>query len=159
MTFDNSRTIISFRIRLFILTVIFLAYLILAYPAEMINFPVFGMQDTTLTIIFSITWILVALYPAIINYYFIFFSDDNEKIILRYFSAGIFGGKKNSIEIDKREFAGYKTETSFFGLIVSLILFQKFNEGVAKYPPIYISALSGKEKSKLLNRLSSYVQS
>lgn len=159
MTFDNSRTIISFRIKLFALTVIFLGYLILAYMARIINFPLLGLSDTFWTLLLAAVWILFALLPLVLNYQFVFFSDDSDKIIIRYFNAGIFGGKKNSVEIDKRSFAGYKTEKSVFGLSVSLTLFQKFNEGVAKYPPIHISALSAKEKSKLFRLLSSYAAS
>lgn len=85
------------------------------------------------------------------------FSDDTEKIIIRYFNAGLAGGKKNSLEIDKRAFAGYKTESGFFGLKTRLILFQKFSEGVAKYPPVHTSALSKEEKAVLLRVLNSYV--
>ncbi|HLN21219.1 MAG TPA: hypothetical protein VK213_09030 [Bacteroidales bacterium] len=156
MTFDNSKTIIGFRIKLFIFTVVFLAYLILAYPAGIIKFPLLGLNDTAWTLILSALWIIVALTPMVLNYQFVYFSDDTEKIVIRYFSAGIFGGRKNSIEIDKRNYAGYKTEKSFFGLITGITLYQKFNDGVAKYPPVYISALSAQEKSKMLRTLSSY---
>ena len=53
MTFDNSKTIISLRIKLFAVTVIFIAYLILAYAAEIIKFPLLGMSDTVWTIILT----------------------------------------------------------------------------------------------------------
>jgi hypothetical protein len=91
-----------------------------------------------------------------LNYQFIFFSDEGEKIIFRYFSTGLISGKKNSVEIDKRTFSGYKVESRFIGLIQSITLFQRFNEGVAKYPPVYISALSKEEKAKLIKTLKSY---
>jgi hypothetical protein len=61
------------------------------------------------------------------------------------------------VEIDKRSFAGYKTETRMFGMIKSIILFQKFQEGVAKYPPIFITALSKEERSKILRALHSFL--
>ena len=44
MTFDNSRTIIAARIRLFIATVLLLAYMVLAYIAEILKFPVAGIK-------------------------------------------------------------------------------------------------------------------
>jgi hypothetical protein len=68
--------------------------------------------------------------------------------------AGIVGGKKNSVEINKATFTGYKTETRFFGLMQSIILFQKMQQGVAKYPPIYISALTREEKAKVYKSLN-----
>jgi hypothetical protein len=157
MTFDNSKTIINVRIRLFAVTVILIAYLILAYAADIIKFPFLGLSDPAWTAILTVFWLILVIIPLILNYQYVFFSDDSEKIIIRYFNAGLAGGGKNSVEIDKRAFAGYQTETRFFGLITSLILFQKFSDGVAKYPPVYISALSQKEKNKLFKALSSYM--
>ena len=37
----------------------------------------------------------------ILNYQYVFYSDEGENIVFRYFNAGIVGGKKNSIEIYK----------------------------------------------------------
>jgi hypothetical protein len=159
MTFDNSRTIISLRIKLFGATIVFFAYIILTYFAKMLKFPLLGMSDTAWTLILVAIWFLFAFMPMFLNYQFIFFSDDSEKIVFRYFSAGLVGGRKNSIEIDKKSFSGYKIETRFFGLIQSIILFQKFQEGVAKYPPVYISALSREDRTKVIKSLSLYSQS
>jgi len=158
MTFDNSKTIIGVRIKLFAVTVILIAYLILAYVSNFIEFPLLGMSDTAWTVILTVLWIFLIIIPMFLNYQFVFFSDDTEKIIIRYFNAGIVGGRKNSVEIDKRAFVGYKLEKRFFGLISSLTLFQKFSEGVAKYPPVYISALTREEKLKLFKLLDSYAK-
>ena len=94
--------------------------------------------------------------PMVLNYQYISYSDDGDFIIFRYFTSGIVGGKKNSVEISKASFSGYKTESRFFGFIQSIILFQKLQQGIAKYPPVYISSLTRAEKEKLfksLNRL------
>jgi len=159
MTFDNSRTIIKLRIRLFFALVILIAFLILAYFAKIIKFPLLGMSDTVWVLILVGLNILIAFLPMFLSYQYIFYSDDNEKILFRYFTAGIVGGRKNSVEIDKRSFAGYKMEKSFFGLIRNITLYQNFNEGVAKYPPVYISALSREERAKILRSLNLYAPS
>jgi hypothetical protein len=156
MTFDNSRTIISLRIKLFVATIVFFAYIILTYFAKMLKFPLLGMSDTAWTFILVAIWFLFAFMPMFLNYQFIFFSDDSEKIVFRYFTAGLVDGRKNSVEIDKKSFSGYKIETRFFGLIQSIILFQKFQEGVAKYPPVYISALSREDRAKIIKSLNLY---
>jgi len=156
MTFDNSKTIINLRIKLFGATVIILAFIVLTYIARMINYPLLGMSETTWTLILVGLYIAYAMLPLILNYQYIFFSDDGENIVFRYFTAGIVGGRKNSIEINKRSFSGYKSEVKFFGMIMSITLFQKFQEGVARYPPVYISALSRDERSKLLKSLNLY---
>jgi hypothetical protein len=156
MTFDNSRTIISLRIKLFAATILLLAYLALAYVVKMIKFPFLGMSDTIWTIILIGIWLILAFMPMFLNYQFISFSDEGDYIIFRYFTAGIVGGKKNSVEINKTSFYGYKIENSFFGLIQSMTLFQKVQGGVAKYPPVYISALTQEEKAKVIKSLNLY---
>lgn len=157
MTLDNSKTIISFRIKLFVATVLFLAYIVLAYVAKVIRFPLFGISDTAWTLFFVVIYLFIVFLPMLLNYQYVFYSDDGEKIIIRYFNAGIVGGRKNSIEIHKRAFAGYKTETKLFGLNISLILFQKVNTGTAKYPPVYISALPREQRVKVFKSLNQYI--
>jgi hypothetical protein len=156
MTFDNSRTVISLRIKLFIATVLFLTYIVLTYVANMIKYPVLGMSDAVWTFILVTLYLIVVFLPMFLNYQFISYSDDGEKIVFRYFSAGMLGGRKNSVEITKKSFSGYKTESRFFGLVHSITLFQQLKEGVAKYPPVYVSALTRKERVRILRSLDSY---
>lgn len=156
MTFDNSKTIISLRIKLFGATVVLLAYLAMAYVIRMIKFPLLSMDDTFWTVILSTIWLILAFMPMVLNYQFISYSDEGDYIVFRYFTAGIVGGKKNSVEINKTSFRGYKTETRFFGLIQSIILFQKIQKEIAKYPPVYISALTREEKEKVIKSLNLY---
>ena len=154
MTFDNSKTIISLRIKLFLATVVLMAYLAMAYIIKLIKFPLLGMSDIVWTVILIAVWLILAFMPMVLNYQFISYSDEGEFIVFRYFNAGMVGGKKNSVEINKLTFSGYKIDTRFFGLIESISLFQKFQKGVAKYPPVYISALSKDEKAKLIQSLN-----
>jgi hypothetical protein len=156
MTFDNSTTIISLRIKLFIALVVLIAFIILTYSAKIIKFPLLGMNEAVWIMFLVGINLLVAFLPMVLNYQFISYSDDGEKIVLRYFSAGFFGGKKNSVEIDKKIFSGYKIETRFFGRIKSITLFTHLKTGVAKYPPVYISALTRDELSKFIRSLNLY---
>ena len=156
MKFDNSKTIISLRIKLFAATVIFLAYIVLAYIAKLIKFPLLGMSDTTWTLILVAIYLIIAFLPMILNYQYVYYSDDSEKIIFRYFTAGIVGGRKNTVEIHKRTLSSYQIESELFGLRQKITLYQRLNEGVAKYPPFYISALSKDERAKLVRSLDLY---
>jgi hypothetical protein len=156
MTLDNSRTIIRLRIRLFFALVILIAFLVLAYFARVIKFPLLGLSDTVWILILVGINIFIAFLPMVLNYQYIFYSDDSEKIIVRHFTAGIVGGRKNSVEIDKRSFAGYKMESRMFGMIRSITLQQQFKEGRANYPPVYISALSREERDKIKRSLDLY---
>ncbi len=156
MTFDNSKSIIGFRIKLFIATVIFLGYLFLTYAASIIKFPLLGMEETGWTVIIAAIYLVIVFIPMILNYQYVYYSDDGNNIVFRYFLSGIFGGKKNSVEINKMTFSGFSIEKRFFGLIQSIILFQDLKEGKAKYPPIYISALTREEKAKVIRSLNSF---
>jgi len=153
MTFDNSKRIINLRITFFLATILLLAYLALAYVANLIRFPLLGMNDTVWTLILVSIWVILTFMPMFLNYQYISFSDDGDKIIFRYYTSGFFSGEKNSVEIDKRSFSGYSVKSSFFGLIQSIILYQKFAEGEAKYPPIYLSALSQEQRAKVIRSL------
>lgn len=156
MTFDNSKTIIGIRIKLFAATIVFLLYIVLTYVARLIKFPLLGISDTVWTIILAIGYLIVFFIPIYLGYQFIYFSDDDDRIILRYFNAGLAGGRKNSVEIKKNTFSGYKIESRFFGLVQTLFLYQKIGKRIAKYPPVYISALTREEKSKLVMALNRY---
>ena len=70
--------------------------------------------------------------------------------MLRYFSPGLFTARKNSIEIPKKEFAGYEIESFFMRYREKVILMRKTGKGVAKYPPVSITALSHSERHDLL---------
>ena len=62
-----------------------------------------------------------------LKYRYIYFSDDGPIIIFRYYSVGIFKGKRNSIEIPKREFAGYKIENYTLVIFKMIILKRKID--------------------------------
>jgi len=153
MIVENSKSIINLRIKLFIATVLFIVYIILAYFARIIRFPLLGLSDTWWTIIITFLYFCYLIYPMVLNYQYIYYSDEDDKIVFRYFFAGIIGGRKNSIEIHKSQYAGYRREKKFFGLIQRVILFQYLKEGIAKYPPVYISLLNSEERAKVLYSL------
>ncbi len=158
MTFNNSKTIIGFRLKLFIATIILIAYFLLAYVAKLIKFPLLGMGDNFWTILLVACYVVLLFLPMILNYQYIYFSDDGDKIIFRYYTSGIISGSKNSVEIDKKTFTYYKVEKRLLGLVQSIILFQRLEEGVAKYPPIYISSLKKEESNKIYRSLNALTQ-
>ena len=153
MTFDNSLTIKIQRLTLFGASVALLAFIALTYFERLIKYPLLGMSDTAWTIMLIIIYLIIVFMPWIRKYQFIYYSDEGDSIIIRYFESGIFGGRKNSVEINKKTFSGFKTDSGLLGLVQSITLFQQYKEGVAKYPPVYISALSRKERKKVIKSL------
>ncbi len=113
-----------------------------------------GMDNSLLGIFFAAAYFLYALYESFRNYQYIYYNDESDKIVLRYFSPTMFTSKKNSIEIPKKEFAGYKLNTFFMRYRESIILFRKSGKGVAKYPQVSITALKPSERESLLRSLN-----
>ena len=156
MTFDNSRRIIGSRLVLFAATFPFLAFLFLSYIVKMIKFPLLGLNETIWIVSISVLYVLIAYYPTILKYNYIYFSDDGKAIILRYYSAGIMKGARHSVEIPKQSFSGYSGGNLIPGLIPYIILYEKRQGKVAKYPPVYLSALKKKDRERVYEALSAY---
>jgi hypothetical protein len=156
MTLNNSKSIINLKITRRVSIVVFLTFLTLSYAANIIKFPLLGMSRVTWTIILLAIFLLIIFLPILLNYHYVSFSDEGENIIFRYFSMGIIPGNKNSVEINKRTFSGFTLEKKFFSLSQSITIYQRLKEGVAKYPPIYITALKREEKARVLNSLNSF---
>ncbi len=158
MTFDNSKTIIGLRIRLFIATLIMLVYVYVVYFGKQLHFPVFGIQEFYATLILTAAYIILAFLPLLLKYKYIYFSDDGKNIIFRYYSVGLLSGKKNSVEIPKNEFLGYKITKTFPGLIKSIQLYRLMGNKKASYSPVYISSLSKSELNKIAGSLDKYIK-
>lgn len=155
MILNNSKSVINLKIIRRASIIIFLTYLLLVYAARIIRFPLLGIEKTALTILVSAIFLMILIIPEILNYQYIYFSDEGESIIFRYYSSGLITGKKNSVEINKRTFSGFTIDRKFFGLVESITLYQRMREGIAKYPPIYLSALKRSDKARIIKSLNS----
>ncbi len=156
MTFDNGKTIINLRLRLFIATILFLVYVFLAYLGKNIKFPLAGYSDTVWTLTIAVIYIGIAFLPLLLKYKYIYYSDDGPKIIFRYYSIGMFQGKKNSVEIPKVDFAGYEMKKYYLGLVKAILLSQKMDRRIARYSPVFLSSLSRKEMRNILSSLDKF---
>ena|SRR4030042_2511735 len=149
MVIDIQRTILRKNLRAFILALVFILIILLLLLTYIYEDQLFGLTNYHLAIIIAGIYILYMLFNALRQYYYIYFSDTGDKIILRYFPTGVFTKKKNSIEVAKKEFAGYEKKRWLFGFREILILLVKTPRGVAKYPPVSLTALKKKEKESL----------
>ncbi len=154
MRIDLRNTVIKRKLRSFYLAIFFVLAIIFILLADVREDKIAGVDKYGLSIIMAAIYLLLIFYNAIRNFNYIFYSDEGDKIIFRFFSLSIFTNQKSSIEMFKKDFAGFKIKKSYSGLKENLILYQKANKGVAKYPPVSITALTGKEKSSILNSLS-----
>jgi hypothetical protein len=156
MTLNNGKSIINLKLIRRTSIILFLTFLVLTFVAKIIKYPLLGLSETVWTIIVLIIFLIIIFLPGMLNYQYIYYSDEGENIIIRYYTTGIIPGNKNSIEINKRTFSGFSLDRKFYGLVQSLTLYQHFKEGVAKYPPVYINALKRKDITRIIKSLNSY---
>ena len=154
MTLNNSKSVINLKIIRRTAIILFLAFVLLGYIARVIKFPLLGINQTIWTLFVLVLFIAIMFLPALLKFQYIYFSDEGDTIIFRYYTAGIIEGKKNSIEINKKTFSGFSLETRFPVLIQSLTLYQQLQQGVATYPPVYISSLKRDEREKIIKSLN-----
>lgn len=156
MTLNNAKSVINLKLIRRSSIILFLTFLVLTWVAKIIKYPLLGMNETIWTLIVLLIFLLIIFVPIMLNYQYVYYSDEGENIIIRYYSTGIIPGNKNSVEINKTTFSGFTLEKRFFGLVQSLTLYQLIREGVAKYPPIHINALKRADRVKVLKSLNSY---
>lgn len=157
MTFDNSKTIISLRLRVFIATILLIIFIFFAFLEKKINFPVLGLGVDAWTIIILLVYATLAFYPLALKYKYFYYSDDGPNLVFRYYPVGLFAGKKNSVEIPKNEFSGYKIE-AYFLLFKKITLSRKIDRRIAQYPEIHLGSLRKNELIKLASSLDSFLQ-
>jgi hypothetical protein len=154
MVIDIKRTILKKNlgkfITLIVLVVVICMLLFIPFRNDVIN----GISNDLLAIFCASSYVIYAFYESFRNYNYIYFSDESDTIILRYFSPNIFTSRKNSIEIPKKEFVGYNLTSFFMRYRENIILLRRSGKGVAKYPPVSITALSAEERYSLLFTLN-----
>jgi len=89
------------------------------------------------------------------EYTYFYFSNNSKNLIFKFYSMRIFSGKPKTIEISKASFLRYEIVTDFFNKRESLVLYQKTDKGIAKYPPISLTLLGKNQKTELKRALFS----
>lgn len=156
MIIDIRKTVLKNKIRSFYSTLFFLTVIAVLLATNIYSDEIAGIDKYEFSILLACIYILTVLFSVIRNYHYIYYSDEGDKLILRYFSFSFWTQKKNSIEINKNELEGYQINQQFLGLRENLVLYQKIKDGRAKYPPVSITALSKSEKKELLDSLAIY---
>lgn len=158
MIIDIKRTILrkslSKFIVLILLAILLCVLLFIPFQSDFIR----GVDNSLLAIFFAVAYVIYAVYEAFRNYNYLYFSDESDKLVLRFFAPNFFTSKKNSIEIPKREFSGYTINSFFMGYREKIILTRRTPGGSASYPPVSITALSHEEKHDLLIALEKLKQ-
>jgi hypothetical protein len=156
MTIDLQRTAIKIRLRRFITLIVFVAIIIFILLMGHQKEVYFGFSKYQWAIVVAALYFGSSIIESLLDFNYIFYSDYGDIIILRYFSMGMFNSKKNSIQIPKGNFIGYKIEDRLGGLKKTLQLYQDFDGKEAKYPAVNITALTNEQRNTLLKSLDRY---
>jgi hypothetical protein len=150
MIIDNQNNLFKIKTQFFIIGFIFIGLITSSLMSDFFtkNFPY--LSGWLNALIFFAIFVLILIYRNILNYNYIYFDNESDKIILRYYPIKIFSKDFKSIEISKRSFTGFEEKIYFFKQKHDIILYQKTVKGIAKYPPVSITALDNSQKKQLL---------
>ena len=154
MVIDIRRTAIRVRLRGLITAVVFGIVILLIMIMDIFSENILGITRSYLILFLSIIYLIFILFIYFKDYQYIYFSDESNKIILRFYSMRPLSQSKRSIEIPRGNLARYEIMTKAFGFKDKIVLYQKVKGGVYKYPPVSITALSPNEKKQLIQALN-----
>ena len=94
------------------------------------------------------------LFFKVADFQYIEYSDEDGKVLLRYYPIITFGSKEySSIEFPQNTIYEAAFEKSVFGLVSDLNLSVKTKRGIANYPSVSFAAVPRKEKMQIENSL------
>lgn len=140
MELKNKKRVVFLR-RLFFLVSLVIALVALAL----------FLKDYTLYAIGTVgVFALWFLFFQVADYQYIEFSDENNKILLRYYKAVRFGKTEfNSIEFPQKLLHNAIFDNSMFGKMTDLTLIISTRRGIAEYPSVSLTALSLEERKSM----------
>ena len=156
MEIENKDRTVRINQARYIAVIIFLPLMVLLLISDVIDDTIIGLNKYHWAIMLAIVYILINLYEYIRDYNYIYVDDSEEKILFRYISLQPFKTKKYSIEIEKGKFYKYKILRSFLNIRKHIVLYVQTPHGIAKYPPISITALDEDNLNKLKKMLNKY---
>lgn len=158
MIIDIKRTILRKSLSKFIVLIVLAILLCILLFIPFQNDFIKNVDNSLLAIFIASAYVIYVVYESFRNYNYLYFSDESDKLVLRFFAPNFFTSKKNSIEIPKREFSGYSIQSFFMGYREKIILTRRTSKGIASYPPVSITALNINDKHDLLVTLEKLKQ-
>jgi len=158
MKLDNRKNVFKIWFWKFVLTSVLLILLVIFIFSDQFKNPVLGQNKSFYLIILGVIYLFIIIINYLLKQNFVFYGDVGDKIIIRYYPVRILNQKKHSIEIPKNRFVRYETEKFFFGLKERIFLFQKTQNGIARYPGVSLSAVDKKDILQIRQALDQYTR-
>jgi hypothetical protein len=160
MQFDNNQTAIKIQMQKQIIAIfsgVLIALVIFIVEFWTFLYELTGLPKLVIIFFFLLFFLVFYAYHLLAASSFISFSDDEGKIVLRFYQLNAFNTAKMSFEIPKSDLTGYKIEYKFKKLRQDLIIYRRYQGSIVKYPSVPISALTDSERTKLISTLNKYV--
>jgi len=159
MQIDSKKSVINIQLRRLLTLVGFIAVTLAVLLLTKLPNTVLGLNKYHWGIVIGCLYILTIVVDVFWEYAYIFYSDEGEQIIIRYFSLGYFNHKKQSIEIPKSEFVSFVLKESLGGRKRKLSLRRYYKNAEAQYPPISLSILTKNEYAAVMLSLNQHTKS
>ncbi|MFO8234255.1 MAG: hypothetical protein R6U04_02450 [Bacteroidales bacterium] len=157
MIIENKTKSLRISQQRFLAAIIFFPLIVVLLATDLIEDKFLELNKYYWAIIATVIYLGQNVYEHLKDFNYIYFSDEEDnKLLLRYVSLKPFDSKKYSIEIKKEDLHSYKINRKSLNFKQELVLFVRTPQGIAKYPPISISALSEGELNqmkKVLNQI------
>lgn len=150
MILNNQKQAVNLRIQYSLALLIFVIAIGLIYFTDIFKQGVLSYNKDQVAIFILVVFILYFLLNFLRNPQYIYYSDTGNKFILRYFSLRPIAGKKNSIEFNKGELKKFEIKQSLLGFNQNIIIYRSTPKGIAKYPPVSITALGKDNRERML---------
>jgi hypothetical protein len=156
MVFDNKKTTIRIYLWKMIQAIVVVVLLVVIMVSGWFDKDVLGIEKYQWVILVTLVYLLLVIISRLRLLYYFYFSDDGDKILIRYYPIHPLVQKKKAVQIPKTALAGYEIQRSALGLKKVLVLRQHVKGKIANYPPIGITALSRIETDLLKKHLDRY---
>jgi hypothetical protein len=158
MVFDNKKTTIRIYLWKMIQAIITVVILIGIMVSGWFEKDVLGIPKYQWVILVASIYLILIILSGMRQLNYFYFSDEGDKILVRYYPIRPLVQKKKAVQIPKTGLVGYDITSSMLGFKKVLILQQKVKGKVATYPPIGITALNKSEIELLEEQLDKYVR-
>lgn len=158
MKLDNRSNTYKVWFRKFLSTVVLMLLVILVGYTDYFKTPVLGIDKSWYLILIAVMYFGLTLLNILLKPNFVYFSDNGDKIVLRYYPMRIFNQKKNSIEIPKSSLVSWEIKKFLLGTCEMLYLTGRFKTGIARYPGVSLSAVNRKDREQIKSSLELIVK-
>lgn len=143
MDFSNKRGVRKLRIVLLIFGICWIVVMV-----TLIFFEMFAELA-----ILAVLFLVIALLIALLNFQYLRIAVTNNKLIMRYYSVFSVDRVFQVIEFPVNQLRNVEVHKYFFGLKCNVRFTIRVQKGLADYPPVSLSAVPFRDRSKLILEL------